>query len=68
MLALAETLQNLCDNAWQTETYKKMSADYICDAFNWDDVTGKTLALYGVKHPKVSAPAKEEKEYESVTH
>lgn len=66
--ALATTLQHLCDNAWQVETYKEMAADYICDTFNWDDVTAKTLVLYGVKHPEKSAPAKEEKEYESVAH
>ena len=64
--ALATTLQNLCDNSWQVETYQETSAEYICDAFNWDDVTAKTLALYGVKHPEKSASAKEEKEYESV--
>lgn len=64
--ALATALQHLCDNAWQVETYQETSADYICDAFNWDDVTAKTLALYGVKHPEKASPAKEEKEYESV--
>lgn len=46
--ALAEKLQRLCDNAWQVKTYQESSADYICGAFNWDDVTAKTLALYGV--------------------
>ena len=46
--ALAEKLQRLCDNAWQVKTYQETSADYICDAFNWEDVTAKTLALYGV--------------------
>lgn len=64
--ALAKTLQNLCDNTWQVANYKKMAADYICEAFNWDDVTAKTLALYGVKHQEYAKPVKEEKQHESV--
>ncbi len=67
ILALAETLQFLCENSWQVATYKQRAADYICDAFNWDDVTAKTLALYGVKETTVLVPAKEEKQHESIT-
>ncbi len=61
VMALAETLQLLCDNAWQVSNYKKTAADYICETFNWDDVTAKTLSLYGatVKKKPSEQPEKQ---------
>ena len=44
---LAEKLQMLCDQAELTDQYKMGAADYICQKYNWDDVVGKTLKLYG---------------------
>jgi glycosyltransferase involved in cell wall biosynthesis len=44
---LAEKLQMLCDNPQTVENYKNKSAEYILNKYNWDDVTNKTLKLYG---------------------
>jgi glycosyltransferase involved in cell wall biosynthesis len=44
---LAEKLQMLCDNPQTVENYKNKSAEYILNKYNWDDVTNKTLELYG---------------------
>lgn len=52
--ALRRTLQQLCDDPDRVSRYKVRAAAYICSRYNWDDVTEKTLQLYGV----------EEREYE----
>lgn len=44
---LAEKLQMLCDNPQTVANYKNKSAEYILNKYNWDDVTNKTLELYG---------------------
>jgi glycosyltransferase involved in cell wall biosynthesis len=44
---LQEKLQTLCDNPQTVENYKNKSAEYILNKYNWDDVTNKTLELYG---------------------
>jgi glycosyltransferase involved in cell wall biosynthesis len=44
---LAEKLQMLFDNPQTVENYKNKSAEYILNKYNWDDVTNKTLELYG---------------------
>lgn len=43
---LAKKLQWLCDNSDEVMKYKNGAATYICDRFNWDDVTERTLELY----------------------
>lgn len=54
---LAAKLQDLCDNPKKTASFKQTAAEYILNKYNWDDVTYKTLALYGVNNQ----PAKENK-------
>ena len=44
--ALGEALQRLCDDPELTARYKAGAADFICEKYNWDDVTRKTLELY----------------------
>lgn len=44
---LTEKLQMLCDNSETVDSYKSNASDYICKRYNWDDVTIKTLKLYG---------------------
>lgn len=43
---LQEKLQKLCDDEKLIQKYKSEAADFICGKYNWDDVVGKTLALY----------------------
>lgn len=47
---LANKLQQLCDNAQIVTKYKAAAQDYICKTYNWDDITQKTLQLYGVDY------------------
>ena len=44
--ALGIQLQTLCDQPETVAQYKNMSRDYICERFNWDEITEKTLELY----------------------
>ena len=48
---LKEKLQYLCDNKEVVENYKKDASDFICNKYNWDDITQQTLNLY--KKPSV---------------
>lgn len=43
---LREKIQYLCENNNIVEEYKRVVADYICNKYNWDDVTEQTLSLY----------------------
>lgn len=43
---LREKLQYLCDNADIVKKYKQEARDFICEKYNWDDVTNTTLKLY----------------------
>ncbi len=45
--SLRERLQMLCNDRQSVDWYKKQAAEYICNRYNWDDVTMKTLQLYG---------------------
>lgn len=57
---LRDKLQYLCDNPKSVDRFKEQAADYICNKYNWDDVTNRTLQLYGVSEEVVSpAPVKE---------
>lgn len=43
---LKEKLQMIFDDEKLVATYKENAADYICNKYNWDVVTEKTLQLY----------------------
>lgn len=43
---LAETLQYLCVHPEEVTKYKAEAADYICQKYNWDDVTEGTVEIY----------------------
>ncbi len=61
---LKDRLQQLCDDTNMTEFYKKHAADYICSRYNWDDVTNRTLQLYGVNEAADPSAPLEGKAYE----
>ena len=44
--ALTSALQKLCDNPSTVETYRRLSQSFICEKYNWNDVTKRTLELY----------------------
>jgi glycosyltransferase involved in cell wall biosynthesis len=44
--ALAEKMQQLCDDPRIIDAYKQKAADYITGKYSWDDVAEKTLELY----------------------
>ena len=46
---LKNKLQYLCDEPEKVALCKEQSADYVCGKYNWDEVTSRTLQLYGVK-------------------
>ena len=43
---LRNKLQELLDSSEKVNLYKRKSADYICNKYNWDDVVDKTLEIY----------------------
>lgn len=43
---LKEKLQRLLNGSEAVEKYKSVSSDYVCNRFNWDEVTRRTLELY----------------------
>ncbi len=53
---LADKLQQLCDDPAAVNYYRKQSADYICNKYNWEDVILQTLRLYGVDVSTFSIP------------
>lgn len=46
---LTVKIQMLCDTPEKVKEYKAVSADFICNKYNWDTVVYKTLRLYGVQ-------------------
>lgn len=58
---LKQRLQYLCDDEETVFEYKKNAAQYICNRYNWEDVTEKTLQLYGINQRKKSSTSKKEK-------
>ena len=43
---LRQALASLCADPARVSHYRQTARDYICEKYNWDDVTEKTLALY----------------------
>lgn len=43
---LKNKLQQLCDNKDIVNEYKAVVRDRVCEKYNWDDVTERTLKLY----------------------
>ena len=43
---LRDKLCKFCNNRELTEKYKSQAADYICNKYNWDEITDMTLELY----------------------
>lgn len=43
---LENKLRFLLENENTVKEYKEKAQDYICDKYNWDDITKKTLSLY----------------------
>ncbi len=50
---LKAKLQALCDDPGSAACYKEHAADYICNKYNWDDITVQTLQLYGAEDSAV---------------
>ena len=44
--SLRNVLQKLCNNSKLIEECRKQVSDYVCQRYNWDEITEKTLALY----------------------
>ena len=44
--SLRRKMEELLSCPDEVERYRKESADYICERFNWDDVVRRTLLLY----------------------
>ncbi len=63
---LKNQLQRLCDDMDMVVSYKKHAADYICNRYNWDAVTNRTLRLYGVDEGAEDFASLGEKAYEGV--
>ncbi len=44
--ALSTCLQTLCNNPEQVTKYKETAQSHVCERYNWDEITEKTLELY----------------------
>lgn len=64
VLDLRDKLQQICDDPRSVEAFKEQAADYICNRYNWDEVTKETLRLYGVTEVLTSSAPAKEREYE----
>ncbi len=62
---LKDKLQSLCDDSQAVNEFKNNAADYICNKYNWDDVTVQTLKLYGADEADEPKAQAEEKKNES---
>ncbi len=65
---LTKKLQQLCDQPDTVALFKENAADFVCEKYDWNDVTKKTLQLYGVKELEIPTFSTEKKEYESTVH
>lgn len=59
---LKNKLQMLCDSPETVFEYKAKAGDYICEKYNWDEVTRKTLSLYGASLPPQESTKETENE------
>lgn len=55
---LRDKLQKCCDDTEMVGRYKNVVADFICQKYNWDEVTTKTIALYCVAPNKAASKQK----------
>lgn len=62
---LKAKLQSLCKDLQAVNEFKNNAADYICNKYNWDDVTVQTLRLYGADEADATKTQAEEKKNES---
>ncbi len=63
---LTEKLQMLCDNSETVDSYKAKASDYICNKYDWDDVTVKTMKLYGVDTSKHDQADEHDKQLDGI--
>lgn len=63
---LKDKLKKLCEDSVSVAWFKKHAADYICNRYNWDDVTKRTLQLYGVDEEVTHSAPTEERKNEGV--
>ena len=63
---LKDTLTRLCSDPKSVERFKEQAADYICNRYNWDNVTRQTLQIYGVNEATIPSTPVEENEHEGV--
>lgn len=52
---LREKLQKCCDDTEMVEKYRGEAVDFICQKYDWDEVTWKTVRLYREKSKKKKA-------------
>ena len=43
---LQEKLQDACDHPEKVDAHKEQAADFICEKYNWDEITKETMKLY----------------------
>lgn len=43
---LADIIQRLCDTPEMVEKCRKNVSDYVCNSYNWDEITERTLDVY----------------------
>lgn len=65
---LEKKLQQLCDDEKCVKSFKQNAAEFICGKYNWDEVTKKTLRLYGAPITNETHTAVEENENEGIAH
>ena len=44
---LKSKLEELLGDSEKVAEYKKCASEYVCSKYNWDDITDKTLSIYG---------------------
>ena len=52
---LKDKIQFLCDNPSTVEQYKREVSDFICNKYDWDKITERTLDLYKKTWKKVKS-------------
>ena len=65
---LRNKLQYALDHPDVVDAYRSNAAQYICQRYNWEDVTLQTLRLYGATEKDCILTRMEETEHEGATH